>query len=201
MKLKKEDGKKHSVLSAYEYLSLIEQAIERQTRKTQTSAHPVKGWVGLMFLSGNSVLMCPLHEITAILPITNFVRIPKVKSWMIGVCHYQGEALPITDLSAMLISKLSVISKYSRIFVIKRQDEYVGILVSRVLGLQRVTQTYGIEHLPKELMAEYFPFVSGAMVTERFQLPIISCKEIIKHHAFNHVMIDETESNDDTRAK
>lgn len=172
----------------------MEEMIARCSRKVDVPMSKKEGALGLIFSSGSAVLMCPLSEITAIIPIPTFVRIPKVKPWMIGISNYRGEVLSITDLAGMLTSQLSTITKDSRIFVIANQDEYSGLLVNRVLGLQHMTQTHNIDALPAGLMVEYFPFVTGGIVTERFQLPIVSCYAIIRHPLFKNVVQKEFEN-------
>lgn len=179
---------------AFDYLCLMEDMIKLRARKVDVPVSKKEGALGLIFLSGSAVLMCPLNEITAIIPIPTFARVPKVKDWMIGVSNYRGEVLSITDLAGMLTSQLSIITKDSRVFVIANQDEYSGLLVNRVLGLQHVAETHSIDTLPRGLMGEYLPFVTGGMVTERFQLPIVSCHAIIRHPLFKNVVEQELEN-------
>lgn len=166
----------------------MENTVKQQAKKIDVPESKKEGALGLIFLSGSSVLMCPLNEITAIISVPKFACVPKVKPWMLGISNFRGEVLPITDLAGMLTSQLSVINKDSRIFVIANQDEYSGLLVNRVLGLQHVSETYRVEMLPRGLMGEYLPFVTGGIMTEQFQLPIVSCRAIIRHPLFKNVV-------------
>lgn len=187
------DSKRSSNLSAFGYLCLIKQAAQLRLDKASLPQSDNKGWMGLMFLSGHSVLMTPLEEVVGIVPVTDFAVIPGVKPWVLGMSSYRGEIFPVTDLDAMLTGRLCSLTKDARILIVSLQDEYSGLLVSRVLGLQRVTEQHSVDKLPKGLMGEYYPFVTGAIINERFQLPIISCQAIVRHPHFKDVTLRETE--------
>lgn len=178
-------------LSAFGYLCLTQQAVKLRLNKASPPVSDNKGWLGLMFLSGHSVLMTPLEEVAGIVPVYGFASIPGVKPWVLGMSSYRGEIFPVTDLNGMLTNTLSPITKDSRILIVSMQDEYSGLMVSRVLGLQRITQQHSVEKLPKGLVEEYFPFVTGSIINERFQLPIISCQSIVRHPWFKDVTIRE----------
>lgn len=182
------DRKTSSTLSAYDYLCLIEQAARLRFGKMNIPSTSRKGELGLMFLTGHSVLMAPLAEIMAITSLTSFIAVPRVKPWIIGISSYHDEIFPVTDLAGMLTQRLSVISRDSRILIIKSQEEYSGLLVNRILGLQHITDQHKASDLPQGLVAEYEPFVIGAMFNERFQLPIISCQSIIRHPSFKDII-------------
>lgn len=188
MLLKSEDGKKISHLSVYDYLRLIEQAAQLRLKKKEVRAVPQKVEVGLMFLTGHSVLMTPVVEIAGIVSVTSLVPIPAAKPWLIGISSARGELFPVTDLAGMLTGELSTLTHDSRILIITLQQEYFGILVNRILGLQYITSWQMRDTLPKGLMAEYEPFVIGAMLNERFQLPIVSCHAIIRHPMFKNIV-------------
>lgn len=147
-----------------------------------------------MFQSGHSVLMTPLEEVVGIVPVYGFASIPGVKPWVLGMSSYRGEIFPVTDLNGMLTDTLSSITKDARILIVSLQDEYSGLMVSRILGLQRITQQHSVEKLPKGLVEEYYPFVTGSIINERFQLPIISCQAIVRHPRFKDVTIREVEN-------
>lgn len=191
--MKDREGKTSSNLSAFGYLYLIEQAVLVRDQKNASQPSDKKGWMGLMFLSGHSVLMTPLEEVIGIVPVAKMSPVPKVKPWVLGMSTFRSEIFPVTDLAGMLSQKLSTITRDSRVLIIATQDEYSGLLVNRVLGLQRVTDQHSIEKLPEGLMAEYKPFVVGAIINERFQLPIISCKLIVRHPLFKDVILREKE--------
>lgn len=191
--MKNTDGKISSNLSAFDYLQSIEQAERLNLKEANSPQSDNLGWVGLMFLSGHSVLMTPLKEVVGIIPVSTFAKVPNVKPWLLGMSSYRGKIFPVTDFAGMLTSELTVITKDSRILIIATGDEYSGLLVARVLGLQRVFEHHSVEGLPFGLMAEYEPFVVGAIMNERFQLPIISCKSIVQHPQFKKVRLKETE--------
>lgn len=164
--------------------------IRQLFQKKSVPASIKKDWVGLSFLSGDHILLTPLDEVLGILPVTTFAHIAGVKPWLLGMATYRDDIFAVSDLAGFLGQRMSAFTKNSRILVIETESEKAGLLVSRVLGLQRLlpeqTKNKGVGLLPAEPI--YEPFLLGS-VDANVVLPIISCKSIIKHPRFRDVLI------------
>lgn len=171
--------------------------IRHLMQKSSVPASKTKDWVGLSFLSGDHILLTPLDEILGILPVTTFAHVAGVKPWLLGMATYRDDIFTVSDLAGFLGQRMSPFNKHSRVLVIKMESEKAGLLVSRVLGLQRLspeqTQNTGLALLPSEPI--YEPFLLGS-VDANVVLPIISCKSVIKHPRFRDVLVRTEVAND-----
>ncbi len=149
-------------------------------------------WVGVSFLSGRHVLLTPLEEVVEIMRVPEFAPVPGVKPWLRGMVTCRGELFPVTELNGLLTKKISTITHYSRILVINSHEEYFGILVDRVLGLQRIASQERRAQTQHNI-AELTPFIIGAFINEHVELPIISCKAIMQDPSFRDVALREDE--------
>lgn len=172
-----------------------EKAIRALFKKTPAQIPIQNHWLGLSFLSGDHILLTPLDEVVGILPVTTFAYIAGVKPWLLGVATYRDDIFPVTDLAGFIGQKMSPITKQSRVLVIGSQGEKAGLLVSRIMGLQRLSQAHTKS---KGMMQDplYGPFLMGSWSDANVEFPIISCKAIIKHPKFRDVLAKAEVGND-----
>lgn len=144
---------------------------------------------GVVIFIGDHILLTPLDEVLGILPVTTFAYIAGVKPWLLGIATYRDDIFPVTDLAGFIGQKMSVFSKHSRLLVVDSQGEKAGLLVSRVLGLQRLSpeQTKNKSMMPED--SPYEPFMMGSWIDTNVALPIISCKSIVQHPRFRDVLV------------
>jgi twitching motility protein PilI len=176
----------------FETLLDVKRAILSHAKGLPYHEISVDNWVGVSFLTDQQVLLAQLEEVVEIMRVPELAPVPGVKPWLLGMTTSRGELFPVTDLSGFLTGKPSLLTLHSRILVISYHEEYAGILVDRVLGLQRIAS----ENRKKEWSAtinELTPFISGAFVNEHVELPIISCKAIMQHPQFRDVALREDE--------
>lgn len=180
----------------FELLLKTEKAIRALFQKAPTQLTVKNDWLGLAFLSGDQLLLTPLEEVLGILPVDTFAYIPGVKPWLLGMATYRDDIFPVTDLAGFLGQKMSIFTKHTRLLVVANQGEKAGLLVSRVMGLQRVTeeQTRSKSLIPEDSIFE--PFMMGSWVNGNVALPIISCQSIVKHPKFRDVLAKTEVIND-----
>lgn len=173
-----------------------EKAISALFKKAPAQVPTQKDWLGLSFLSGDHILLTPLDEVLGILPVTTFAYLAGVKPWLLGIATYRDDIFPVTDLAGFIGQRMSPLTKHSRVLVVDSQGEKAGLLVSRIMGLQRLSP----EHTKsKGMMPEdplYEPFLMGSWVDANVEFPIISCKSIIKHPKFRDVLVKAEVGND-----
>jgi|GEM_PF-5881794 len=175
--------------SPFALLLETEKAIRALFQKAPTQIAMKNHWLGLSFLSGDHILLTPLDDVIGILPVTTFAYIAGVKPWLLGVATYRDEIFPVTDLAGFIGQRISILTKHSRLLVVDSQGEKAGLLVSRILGLQRLSpeQTKGKGTMPEDPL--YEPFLIGSWVDANVAFPIISCKSIIKHPRFRDILV------------
>lgn len=181
----------NNTLSPFEYLCGLEKKIIARGVKTPYQTLK-KHWVGLSFLSGSYFLITPLEEVESVFPATDITPLPGVKPWLRGMVAFHQEVFPVTDLSGFLGNKMTNITKYSRIIMVRVKEGYVGLLVNRVLNLQRIALEDKKEDNVKGLMPEFDPFIQGSIKLSNTQLPVISCRSIVEDPQFQNVLLSET---------
>lgn len=180
------------VSSPFVYLKTLEKALLLSAKGLPFYQISTDNWVGVSFLTGQQVLLISLEEVVEILRVPHLAPIPGVKSWIRGMTTSQGELFPISDFNGFLTQKVSALTQHSRVLVISYQDEYAGILVDRVLGLQRIANQ-NKQKITKEVIPTLAPFIIGSFVNEYLDLPIISSKLLMGHPRFRDVALKEDE--------
>lgn len=174
--------------SPFTYLLSLEETLRRSAKGLAYHELKSSDWVGVVFLSGNYVLVVPLEEVSEIVQVQVLAPIPGVKLWLRGMTTTHGELFPVTDLAGFLSQKVSLITNHSRVLVISYQEEYSGLLVDRVLGLHKIPpENRGTK--PSIVIPEYEQFIIGSYISDNLELPIISCKAILQYPPFRDVAL------------
>lgn len=178
--------------SPFQYLLALQAAVRMNRQTAPAPAAPTGEWAGVMFRSGDQVLLTPLTEVNEILRVDLLAPVPGVKTWVRGMTTNRGELFPVTDLQGFLNKKLSVLTSRSRILMTNFQEGFAGILVDRVLGLQYIP----LASWNDKILSEYpalAPFMIGSFTNENFTIPIISHYAMIQHPRFRDVALREEE--------
>lgn len=93
-------------------------------------------WSGIGFEILGRRFVAPMGEVSEMLEVPGFTKLPGVKSWIKGVANVRGRLLPVCDLAAFLGDQLRSPRKQQRILVLESGDLYTGLLVDQVFGMQ-----------------------------------------------------------------
>lgn len=93
-------------------------------------------WSGIGFELLGRHFVAPMGEVSEMLEVPYYTRLPGVKPWVKGVANVRGRLLPVCDLAVFLGGRIQAPRKQQRILVLENQDLYTGLLVDRVLGMQ-----------------------------------------------------------------
>lgn len=118
-------------------------------------------WSGIGFSLMGRRFVAPMDEVSEMLEVPPYTRLPGVQPWVRGVANVRGRLLPLFDLAAFFGSKISSHRKQRRVLILDRDDLYSGLIVDQVFGMQHFpVDTFSDDNseLPKALA----PFVSGA---------------------------------------
>ena len=159
-------------------------------------------WTGVGFNLGNSKFVIPINEVTEILSMPKYTKVPGVKPWVRGIANIRGRLLPVVDLVTFFSQAISNKVRRRRLLVLEKDDVYSGILVDDVLGMQhfplnnyRETVDAGLEKdLQAHLLGTYWRLESrknlesketqGKQVEE---WPIFSLHRLADNPSFLHV--------------
>lgn len=110
-------------------------------------------WSGIGFELLGRHFVAPMGEVSEMLEVPYYTRLPGVKPWVKGVANVRGRLLPVCDLAIFLGGRIQAPRKQQRILVLENQDLYTGLLVDRVFGMQ---------HFPVDT---YSPVVNSSAVS------------------------------------
>lgn len=133
-------------------------------------------WSGIGFELLGRHFVAPMGEVSEMLEVPYYTRLPGVKPWVKGVANVRGRLLPVCDLAVFLGGRIQAPRKQQRILVLENEDLYTGLLVDQVFGMQHfpvdtyspvVTDQAGADGLPQDndqrLVA---PFCQGHFFVE-----------------------------------
>ncbi|MGH8509170.1 MAG: chemotaxis protein CheW [Gammaproteobacteria bacterium] len=125
-------------------ISLVEFQ-KRLTARLQSTAHTERGRSALSIQAGEEHWECDLLDISEVLPVPALVVVPNTKPWFRGLAHVRGIFYSVVDLAAFRTqTSITPITLESRIILASPGLTVpFGLLVSRVLGLQRFVDIRG----------------------------------------------------------
>ena len=126
-----------SIASPYELLKQLDARCRKNSSGLPVASGIIEDWLGIGFAIGDLPLLAKMEDVTEILPIPATIRVPGVKSWVLGLANIRGNLMPVLDMSGYLYDRPSKIRKESRILIINRHGLVAGLLVDEVFGLRR----------------------------------------------------------------
>ncbi|WP_111657899.1 chemotaxis protein CheW [Isoalcanivorax indicus] len=96
----------------------------------------VSYWSGIGFMLDGVRYVAPLDEVSEILKVPPYTRVPGVLSWMKGVANVRGRLMTVMDLTGFLNKATTLQERRRRLLVIDEGELYTGLAVDDVLGMQ-----------------------------------------------------------------
>jgi twitching motility protein PilI len=93
-------------------------------------------WSGIGFRIGDHRFVSPMSEVTELLRVPAYTRLPNVKSWVLGVSNIRGRLIPLIDLGLFVSNDASVPMRSRRILVVEQEEQSDGLVVDGVEGMQ-----------------------------------------------------------------
>ena len=113
-----------SIASPYELLKQLDDRCRRNASGLPVAGGVAEDWLGIGFSIKEVPLLARMDEVSEILPMPDTVRVPGVKSWVIGLANIRGNLMPVLDMNAFLHGTPTRIRKESRILVINSREEH-----------------------------------------------------------------------------
>ena len=113
----------------------------------------------------------PLPEVNEILEVPKCTKLPRVKSWVVGVANVRGRLLPVIDFAEFLGRKLTGPARGRRVLVFEVANSYLGLIVDRVHGIRALPVDSYKPASEKGPMGSFIDgkFVDGAHSIELFR--------------------------------
>lgn len=145
-------------------------------------------WSGIGFSFMGHRFIAAMGEITEMLEVPPYTRLPGVQSWVKGVSNVRGRLLPIIDLAEFFGGHLSSPRKQRRILVLEDGDLFTGLLVDQVFGMQHFpVDTF--EQDGDSLEDALRPFVGGSYKKNDLRWTVFSASKLTQHSGFMNVAL------------
>lgn len=93
-------------------------------------------WSGIGFKLLGRRFVAPMGEVSEMLEVPGYTRLPGVQPWVRGVANVRGRLLPLCDLAVFLGDRIHSPRKQQRVLILEDEDLYTGLLVDQVFGMQ-----------------------------------------------------------------
>jgi len=121
----------------------------------------VQYWSGIGFLLDGRRYVAPLEQVSEILQVPAYTRVPGVHHWMKGIANVRGRLMAVMDLTGFLDKSTPLQEKRRRLLVIDQGDLYTGLTVDDVYGMQHFPVTsYAAD--PEDVDAAVQSFLQGS---------------------------------------
>lgn len=121
----------------------------------------VQYWSGVGFKLDGRRFLAPLDEVSEILSVPAYTRVPGVLSWMKGVANVRGRLMTVMDLSRFLGKTSPLQEKRRRLLVLDQSDLYTGIIVDEVLGMQHFPADDHVATSPEDSQDAVLDYLRG----------------------------------------
>lgn len=122
--------------SAYAKLVGVARSCREHALGLPSQKDLVTYWSGVGFKLSGQHYVVPLTEVSEILQVPRYTKVPGVESWMLGVANVRGRLLPVMDLVAFCKKEHAINESRRRLLVIDKDDLYSGLMVDEVMGMQ-----------------------------------------------------------------
>lgn len=121
---------------AYQALVDLSRLCRRNARGLPAQADIKPHWSGVGFSLMGQFFVAPMGEVTEMLEVPTFTRLPGVKPWVKGVANVRGRLLPLFDMGNFFGGRLQNQRKQRRVLILDSNDIYTGLEVDQVFGMK-----------------------------------------------------------------
>lgn len=150
-----------SEYSAYKALTSLAALCRKSAKGLPSQVDVAPRWSGVGFSILGQKFVAPMGQMTELMELPGWTRLPGVQAWVIGLSNVRGRLLPLFDLSRFFGGAMSGQKKNHRVLVLETENLYSGIVVDMAFGMQHFTADMFGEY-QGEIPEGVSPFVKGA---------------------------------------
>lgn len=140
-------------------------------------------WRSIVFRIDSTFFLLDEHEAAELLTMPDLASIPGTKRWVSGIANVRGELLPVIDFKDFLYGEPAVITKQSRVLVVRSDEVQSGLLVDQVVGARKFPEDTLRPALTTDFPDELRKIVSGRYEEEE-TFHIISVQKLVEETGF-----------------
>lgn len=168
----------------YDLLSDMSAQFRRNARGLPLQQEFKTYWTGIGFTLGGTHYVTAMDEVTEVLTVPHYTRLPGVKPWVSGVANVRGRLVPIIDLASFFGLKTRPNHRDHRILIVEYDDRLNGIVVDSVEGLQSFPVDEYQSDIPINIAPQIAPFVEGHYMINSVAMNIFGVHELVSSDSF-----------------
>ncbi len=176
------------MLSSFQQLKEIEQKCLDNAERMPSADGATDEWLGIGFKVAGMNLLSKMGEVTEILDLPPYTRVPGVKPWVIGIANVRGSLLPLMDLTGFITGEAMRNRKSGRVMVISQNGVTSGLLVEEVQGMRHFSLNDQAYELP-EISNRMKPYIKQAFKKDNTFWPVFSMSSLVEDERFIHVSL------------
>ena len=146
---------------AYKTLLDLSRLCRRSSRGLPAQVDIRPQWSGVGFSLLGQYFVAPMGEVTEMLEVPSFTRLPGVMPWVKGVANVRGRLLPLFDMGNFFGGRLGGQRKQRRVLILESGDIYTGLEVDQVFGMKHFPiDTYSEKNVHASEIIQ--PFTQGS---------------------------------------
>ncbi|MFB5700761.1 chemotaxis protein CheW [Acinetobacter radioresistens] len=122
-------------MAANGFIELLRLA-KRGNHSYAASNNEVNRWSGIAFEMLGQYFVAPLGEVSEVIYPPKYTAVPNTQPWVRGLANIRGRLLCVADLAQFISGQRSNFSPTQKVLCISHNEQYVGVVVDRVLGIQ-----------------------------------------------------------------
>jgi Chemotaxis signal transduction protein len=122
-------------MAANGFIELLRIA-KRGNKNYVSNENEVNRWSGIAFEMMGQYFVAPLGEVSEVIYPPKYTPVPNTQSWVLGLANIRGRLLSVSDLTQYVSGQSSQFSPTQKVLCIHHNDQYVGLVVDQVLGIQ-----------------------------------------------------------------
>ena len=175
-----------SVSAAFEKLADFYARCRQHARELPSKQDVVRYWSGIGFALDGVRYVAPLEEVSEILSVPGYTRVPGVMSWVKGVANVRGRLMTVMDLTGFLEKTTALKERRRRLLVMDQGEIYTGMVVDEVLGMQHFPEESFTSEVP-DLDPAVAPYTEGAFSRADGSWPVFSLFRLAEDPKFLQV--------------
>ena len=122
-------------MAANGFIELLRIA-KRGNKNYVSNDNEVNRWSGIAFEMMGQYFVAPLGEVSEVIYPPKYTPVPNTQPWVVGLANIRGRLLSVSDLAQYMSGHRSQYSPTQKVLCINYNDQYVGLVVDQVLGIQ-----------------------------------------------------------------
>ncbi len=174
--------------SAFNRLKEIEQKSLERAKDMPSVDGATDEWTGIGFQVGGVNLLSSMGEVTEILDVPDFTRVPGVKPWVIGIANVRGGLLPLMDLKRFIMGQPTDNMSSARVMVVNHNGLHTGLVVEEVQGMRHFSLNEQAFELP-DVNNHLKPYIRQAFQKDNTFWPVFSMHALVEDERFLHASL------------